>query len=91
MPNSDDVSKAESTRKGLICEDPPPGEAGSVLIILTVTLPTVISIVFNPIFGALLDSRGGFVLYVISFIGYAFSAVWYALAVRKKAAVCGDR
>lgn len=63
------------------------GKAGPVLIILTVTLPTVISIVFNPIFGALLDSRGGFALYVISFIGYAFSAVWYALAVRKKAAV----
>lgn len=62
------------------------GKAGSVLIILTVTLPTVISIVFNPIFGAVFDSQGGFVLYVISFIGYAFSAVWYMLAGRKKVA-----
>lgn len=59
------------------------GEAGSVLIILTVTLPTVISIVFNPIFGTVFDAHGGLVLYVISFIGYAISALWYAFAVRQ--------
>ena len=57
-------------------------KAGGALVVLTVTIPTLITIIFTPVFGLLMDRYGGMILYYVSFAGFACCALFYALTNR---------
>lgn len=57
-------------------------KAGGALVVLTVTIPTLITIIFTPVFGMLMDRYGGMILYYVSFAGYLSCALIYLFANR---------
>ena len=57
-------------------------KAGGALVVLTVTIPTLITILFTPVFGMLMDRFGGMILYYVSFAGFACCAALYLFANR---------